>query len=201
MLRLNRKSESGHGVQVTKHLTVASNTAYRTQEMRQLAELASLHGHSLIAEWILESMRGWAPLHFACDARDVDGVVRMLRGGASPVTRTQDGLTPEQLCGSFADWSSPVCPNTLRTIKAACSGWEPRWHFIFPDDFRAGVVVVLMTARALSVRENTPHLSSELWHRVIAHLPWGWSWNWDWDWARHLGEEQFEIAWCSSESD
>eukprot|EP00658_Telonema_sp_P-2_P058809 TRINITY_DN47387_c0_g1_i1.p1 TRINITY_DN47387_c0_g1~~TRINITY_DN47387_c0_g1_i1.p1 ORF type:complete len:120 (+),score=15.05 TRINITY_DN47387_c0_g1_i1:178-537(+) len=110
------------------------------------------------------------------------------------------------LCGLAAAWSTPVCDETLQIVVAAQSGWLPRWHHIFPDHFREGVVVVLLVAQRLSAlserpRPRTiPHLSKELWLRIIGHLPWDWSWKWDWAWADHLMDD-FTMVLSSSESD
>ena len=98
-----------------------------------LAQQAPSH----IEAW-LDSIGGWQPLHFACEANDQAMIVRLLRQGASPAAAAAGGITPNML-GSGA----------TRALVTEALVWTPDSHALFPSQVRAAVhAALLLHARA-----------------------------------------------------
>ena len=131
--------------------------------------MARLRGHERIADWLTAS-RGFTQLHFACDARDHDGVLALLRSddGVEDIHAVSNaGRTALQVAQSAdVPMALPLCAETARLMEWATSPWSPATHRVWPASFRnAGVITVLFVAKNAEGRFAMP---KELWLYVLS---------------------------------
>lgn len=135
--------------------------------VEEAADQARDHGHDVIATW-LESSLGFTPLHFACDARDVEWVRRILLTDSylDIEKLSHDGLTPLDVArksGADDGWLA-VNARIVSMVKAAASCWKPKHHSVFPKSFRSATVLILM------IRNRGQHGYYSVWNPILRML-------------------------------
>jgi len=135
--------------------------------VEEAADQARDHGHDVIATW-LESSLGFTPLHFACDARDVEWVRRILLTDSylDIEKLSHDGLTPLDVArksGTDDGWLEPE-PRIIEMVTAAASCWKPKFHSVFPKSFRSATVLILM------IRNRGQHGYYSVWNPILRML-------------------------------
>ena len=144
-------------------LDLRDNYGYNAQDVAREEE------HPHIADWLAAS-RGSTPLHFACDARDHDGILALLRSddGVEDIHAVSNaGRTALQVAQSAdVPMALPLCAETARLMEWATSPWSPATHRVWPASFRNdGVITVLCVAKYAEGRFAMP---KELWQCVLS---------------------------------
>jgi len=133
-------------------------------------DVVRVHDHNCLydSKVCLQSSLGFTPLHFACDARDVEWVRRILLSDSylDIDKPSHDGLTPldvSRKSGEEDGWLKPN-PEITAMVCAAASCWKPKSHHLFPKSFRRAVVAIL------TIRNRGQHGYYSVWNPILRML-------------------------------
>jgi ankyrin repeat protein len=139
-------------------------------------------GHAEMVPW-LEYATDFSPLHFACEARNDDIVLNLLRSDATmEELRTHlgpcgpSGLTALELASTGPDQVAlclPQSPNLITMLQAVHLSWSPTRNRFWPRAFRAGVRTILRIHHRLRHGEEHQDLAASrieenLWLHILS---------------------------------
>jgi len=99
------------------------------------AENASPDGiaNPKLAKWI-RRVRGFTPLHWACEDRDFTELLRLLR--SNKYERGLPPLAELEAVATRATKRNPACSRTLALLRSAYEPWDVLQRYVWPRSFR-----------------------------------------------------------------
>ena len=126
-----------------KHDAIARLLARRGASIDQDdIDIAKDKGQRKLAKW-LNRVRGHTSIHWACEDRDREGLLRVLRSG-----EFERALPPLAELEKIARrGKTPTCERSVRLLRLAAQPWDVLRRHVWPRSFRDRIVAVMDVTR------------------------------------------------------